>query len=155
MRPKSFGHELGVKMKILSPSRTRFAARGATLVMLLSGITAAPQSSRTLNFIGVNLDPDTTRADKRLVKYLKENTGLEIGEEPQEGYGRIIRKLVEKKNEPYVARVTPYVYVVAQMMGAEFEILATYKNMSSNITTYHSWFVVRRDSFPELQKPPT
>ena len=141
-------------MKILSPSRTRFAALGSALVMLFSGITAAPQSSRTLNFVGVNLDSETKDADKKLVKYLKENTGLEIGEEPQEGYGRIIRKLLEKKNEPYVARVTPYVYVAAQMMGAEFEILATYKNMS-NLTTYHSWFVVRRDKFPELQKAPT
>jgi ABC-type phosphate/phosphonate transport system substrate-binding protein len=142
-------------MKILSPPKTRFAALGAALVILLSGISAAPQSTKTLNFVGVNLDPETAQADKKLVKYLKESTGLEIGEEPQEGYSRIIRKLLEKKNEPYVARVTPYVYVVAQMMGAEFEILATYKNMSSNITTYHSWFVVRRDSFPELQRAPT
>src|SRR5689334_720895 len=128
----------------ISPPRTKYTVIVAMVVLLLSSVPVVSQSTKPLKFFGVNLDPDTAKADKKLVRYLKENTGFEIGEEPQEGYGRIIRKLVErKKDEPYVARVTPYVYVVAEMMGAEFEILATYKNMSDS-TSYHSWFVVNR-----------
>jgi ABC-type phosphate/phosphonate transport system substrate-binding protein len=147
-------------MKISTPPANRFLTVLAATLVLLTGIPVAPQSTKPLKFVGVNLnDLDTMNADRKLVRFLKENTGLDIGEEPQESYGRMIRKLLDKnQDELYVARVTPYVYVVAEMMGAEFELLATYKNKADangsrnkSDSTYHSWFVVNRDQFPELK----
>ena len=63
-------------------------------------------------------------------------------------YERMIRKLVEWKPEDgfYLARVTPYVFVAASMLGADFEILATYQNPAGG-RTYHSYFVVNRKAF--------
>jgi len=132
----------------------------AAALVVLTGIPFTTHANKPLKFVAANLnDPDTMSADKKLVRVLKDNTGLDIGEESQESYGRMIRKLLDKNQDDlYVARVTPYVYVVAEMMGAEFELLATYKNRSDatnsgneSDSTYHSWFVVNRDRFPELK----
>jgi ABC-type phosphate/phosphonate transport system substrate-binding protein len=147
-------------MKISTLPAYRLLTVIATALVLLTGIPVATQANKPLKFVGVNLnDSDTMNADKKLVRFLKDNTGLDIGEETPESYGRMIRKLLDKnQDELYVARVTPYVYVVAEMMGAEFELLATYKNKSdatnsrnNSDSTYHSWFVVNREYFPELK----
>jgi ABC-type phosphate/phosphonate transport system substrate-binding protein len=50
-------------------------------------------------------------------------------------------------NQPYVARMTPYAYVAAEMLGADFDILATYNSKATTVTTYHSYFVVNRKNF--------
>jgi ABC-type phosphate/phosphonate transport system substrate-binding protein len=50
-------------------------------------------------------------------------------------------------DQPYLARMTPYAYVAAEMLGANFEILATYNSRATTATTYFSYFVVNRRHF--------
>ncbi len=62
---------------------------------------------------------------------------------------------------PYLARLTPYACVVAELQGAKFDIVATYssratreKNSLNPALTYHSYFVVNpaasKYSFSEI-----
>ena len=63
-------------------------------------------------------------------------------------YGDVIRAFAEAGSErPYLARITPYAYVAAEMLGAKLNILAVYRSSATRETTYHSYFVVRKDSF--------
>ncbi len=43
--------------------------------------------------------------------------------------------------------MTPYVYVVAEMLGADLEILATYLSRKTGEVTYHSYLVTHKDKF--------
>ena len=63
-------------------------------------------------------------------------------------YGDVIRAFAEAgPNRRYLARITPYAYVAAEMLGAKLNILAVYKSAATHSTTYNSYFVVRRDRF--------
>ncbi len=55
----------------------------------------------------------------------------------------------------HVARVTPYVYVAAEMLGADLEVLGTYESTATDSVVYHSYFVVNRDhlSLPAGEPP--
>ena len=53
----------------------------------------------------------------------------------------------------YVARVTPYALVAAELLGANVQVLGTYVSQATGRTTYQSYFVVARNRFsqpPEL-----
>lgn len=145
-------------MKISNLPAYRFLTVIAIVMVLLTGIPVVTTATKPLRFVGVDLRDDTGEADRILVGYLQRKTGLSIAEEKQDDYGGVIRKLVKWKGdeyEPYVARVTPYVFVVAQMMGAEFDVLATYKNTADGTTTYKSWFVINREDFKEFEDAKT
>ena len=61
-------------------------------------------------------------------------------------YGDVIRAFAEPDpSRGYLARITPYAYVAAELLGAKLNILAVYKSKATNSTTYHSYFVVRKD----------
>jgi hypothetical protein len=61
-------------------------------------------------------------------------------------YGDVIRAFAEPDpGRGYLARMTPYAYVAAEMLGAKLTILAVYQSASTQDLTYHSYFVVRRD----------
>ncbi|UCG88501.1 MAG: PhnD/SsuA/transferrin family substrate-binding protein, partial [Gemmatimonadota bacterium] len=49
----------------------------------------------------------------------------------------------------FLARTTPYAFVAAEMLGADLEIIATYVSRATGSTTYHSYFVVNRERFPD------
>ena len=80
-----------------------------------------------------------------------------------DAYGGVIRALAEHEadsNRGYLARITPYAYVAAEMLGAKLRILAVYKSAATNKTTYRWYFVVRKSEFmdemkwkPELGEP--
>jgi ABC-type phosphate/phosphonate transport system substrate-binding protein len=112
---------------------------------------AAPPS---LAFIGVGLDSATRQADRRLTDFLSEAVGIRFV--PQElEYQQVIRRVVDwrPEDDPFVARMTPYAYVVSELLGASVEPLATYVSATTARTTYRSYFVVNRDAFsqqPEL-----
>jgi ABC-type phosphate/phosphonate transport system substrate-binding protein len=68
-------------------------------------------------------------------------------------YGEAIRALVERgPDRGYLGRITPYAFVVAEMLGAKLDILATYKSVATRDTIYHSYFVVRKDRFRAVVK---
>ncbi len=107
-----------------------------------------------LDFVTVTLDEETREADEKLMRYLEEEVGLEFSRREYE-YGTVINRLADwdlEDNGEFLARTTPYVYVASEMLGAEFEILATYRSVTTKNTTYQSYFVVNRDDFPEKPK---
>ncbi len=123
--------------------------------ILVAGIACAFSFSgawaqERLAYVGVALDVETRRADRALQDYLSRTAGVEFANEELE-YGPVIDRLANwsAADGPYVARTTPYVYVAAEMLGADFEILATYVSSATQRRTYNSYFVVRRTDFPE------
>ncbi len=65
-------------------------------------------------------------------------------------YEDVIRALLTRQG-PYIAHMTPYVYVVAEMLGVEMHILATYESKSTGgEKTYRSYFVVNKERFDEI-----
>lgn len=119
---------------------------GVVCVLSLSGVSA----QQRLAYVGVALDVETRQADRILQDYLSRTADVEFATEELE-YGPAIDRLANwsPADGHYVARTTPYVYVAAEMLGADFEILATYVSTSTRRRTYNSYFVVRRSDFPE------
>jgi len=149
-----------------------------TVVLLLAVVTslpactqkslsaAAPSSrSEEINFLSIIVDPDTFAADTRLKRFLEKavadgsttdslHTPVRFQQQMMP-YGDLIRAFVEPDpSRGYLARITPYAYVVAEMLGAKLNILAVYKSEATESTTYHAYFVVRKDLFYEkLNRP--
>jgi hypothetical protein len=68
-------------------------------------------------------------------------------------YGDVIRAFAEPDpSRGYLARITPYAYVAAEMLGAKLSILAVYQSAATHETTYHSYFVVNKDRFRDKTK---
>jgi ABC-type phosphate/phosphonate transport system substrate-binding protein len=111
---------------------------------------AAPAVENTrLTFIGVALDPETQKADQKLRDYFRARMPLKFENRDMQ-YGAAIRTLVDwnfDEQGSLMARITPYVYVVAEMLGADLEILATYLSRETNSRIYHSYLVVRRSDY--------
>jgi len=133
--------------------RPRYSWRGrcigclAGLLVLAPGVSGAQPSDR-LAFVGVALDATTRQADRRLMDYLREKVGLAL--EPEElEYERAIQRLVDWQpaDGNFVARTTPYAYVVSELLGAHVEPLATYRSAATGNTIYHAYFVVNRKEF--------
>lgn len=123
------------------------------LVLVSSHLKVVGQ--RTVPFVGVSLDAKAKVADNTLARYLQKKTQLTFQTESLE-YGEAVRTLAEwpSENQPYVARVTPYVYVAAEMLGANLKVLGTYHSAATKGgTIYHSYFVVNRANFPTLAAP--
>lgn len=127
----------------------------AALTTLLSTVTIAQVPGRQqLKFIAVyrkntsNKPDDDQLADNKLTDYLTSHAFVKFSEEPVPMYEKMVRSLVDWKPEDglYLARVTPYVFVSASMLGADFEILGTYKNPKDE-SIYHSYFVVNKKVF--------
>lgn len=102
-----------------------------------------------MTFLGVALDPDTQKADQKLREYIRARLPISFENLDME-YSAAIQTLVNWKDnpgKPLMARITPYVYVVAEMLGANMEILGTYISRKTGSDTYHSYFVARRSDF--------
>lgn len=129
------------------PGRRWLFLLAAGLALVVEARAGAQSTSR-MTFIGVALDADTRQADRRLTEYLFEKAGIRFAAEELE-YGQAIRRVVDWRREDdlFVARMTPYVYVVAELLGANIEPLATYVNSKTSRTTYRSYFVVNRSAF--------
>lgn len=105
-------------------------------------VPAQQQVSPALDFLSVDPDDDYEQADKALCDYLGRGGGIRFERKPQTDYWAGIRAVLDHRG-PYVARLTPYALVVAEMLGAKFEILATYLSKATRALTYHSYFVVK------------
>jgi ABC-type phosphate/phosphonate transport system substrate-binding protein len=111
------------------------------------GAQSIAQPETHVTFIGVSPDDDYQKADRKLGDILRREKRIVLIPQPNGNYGVAIQRLVLLQ-DPYLARMTPYACVAAQMLGAHFEILATYKSNATGGTTYHSYFVVNRKAFP-------
>ncbi len=121
----------------------------AHVALLLLLPLSSVASAQRLSFIGVALDSETREADRKLEDYLHRRAGVDFSPEELE-YGQVIDRVANWKDGEgfYLARLTPYVYVAAEMLGARFETLATYEGAVSHRRTYSSYFVVNRNNFP-------
>jgi len=107
-----------------------------------------PAAQTTIMFLGVSLDESTRQADKRLQEYLYAESGVAFSPSELEYEGLISSLIAPRAQDgPFVARVTPYAYVVAELLGARVEPIATYVSASTDSTTYRSYFVVNRRAF--------
>jgi ABC-type phosphate/phosphonate transport system substrate-binding protein len=119
------------------------------LLILLPVFPAAAEEP--IHFIGIEVNKDSKEADAKLYKYLEKRASLKLQAQNMP-YSAAIRKFSEWKESnknrkaTYLARMTPYAYVAAQMLGAEFDILGTYQSKATGNLTYQSYFVVARDS---------
>jgi ABC-type phosphate/phosphonate transport system substrate-binding protein len=142
--------------------------RWKVLLLLLlsstaSGCTTSSASSQDqapatgeVSFLSIIVDKETAAADTRLKRFLER--AIANGSQdanPQQvvrlrhktmPYSDVIREFAERKTSGgYLARITPYAYVAAEMLGAKLDILATYKSVATRRTTYQSYFVIRKD----------
>lgn len=115
-----------------------------TLLSLLATSAAAAEDDVT--FVRVALDEDTKKADRKLEDYLERTLRVELTPEERE-YRQVIERLVtwDPSGGIVLARTTPYVQVVSEMLGADLEVLGTYVSKATNSTTYHAYYVVRKD----------
>jgi len=135
-------------MKLDQESRSTHC-RGLVLLLLLVALPvlqpAGVRAQDEVTFITVDQnDDDTTRADDELRTYLEQGLdlpGRKFKRSPYtyEEVGRIlVRWNSEGLDGPYVARVTPYVYVAAEMLGADLEVLGTYESTATDSNALRS-----------------
>jgi ABC-type phosphate/phosphonate transport system substrate-binding protein len=121
-------------------------------VLFFAFVVAIPllATERPTEFIAVASDDDYRHADDMLWGILQEKTGKEFERNYQNDYSAAISTILDRSenHEPFVARLTPYVLVASEMLGARFDLLATYNSRSTGDTTYSSYFIVRRSDFP-------
>lgn len=133
----------------LSQRRIWLHVVGALVIICLSSALPAQVTSNQdsrFTFWSVRTGPET-EPDDALVKLLTSGTRFNIEKEQSQQYETVIHTLVEateKGNNSYLARVPPYVFVAAEMLGADIEPLATYRSVATDDVVYHSWFVVKR-----------
>ena len=120
-----------------------------------------PATDEEISFLSIVVDEDTATADTRLRKFLEKAVSKPRTDKGQRSatfqqqtmpYGDVIRAFTDNPKRGYVARITPYAYVAAEMLGAKLDILAIYRSVATHKTTYHSYFVVRRDDFGKFTK---
>jgi ABC-type phosphate/phosphonate transport system substrate-binding protein len=132
----------------------------AQSVVVAEGRAATPQQD--IDFISIVADPDTTAADARLKRFLERAVGAGAAtgadqrvrfDQRTMSYGDVIRAFAEPEGKRYIARITPYAYVAAELLGAKARILAVYQSVATRSTTYQAYFVVRRNSMTHKSKP--
>jgi hypothetical protein len=109
--------------------------------------SAVSQQRIPIQFLSVASDSDTKAADQKLMDYLRHKVPVTF-EKQEMDYEPAIKTLVgwdPEKQGPLLARVTPYAFVVAEMLGADMEIVGTYINKKSSSVTGGSYFVVHKD----------
>ena len=144
------------------PSKTAAFLLTLPLIAVLQGgarptVSAATPSPapEAINFLSITVDQVTATADTRLKRFLEKAVaeGTTAGsaqrivfQQQSMPYGDVIRAFAEPDHSRgYLARITPYAYVAAEMLGAKLTILAVYQSAATQDMTYHSYFVVRQD----------
>ncbi len=119
---------------------------GVVAVVVLAGPALAAERA---TFVGVAPDQEFRAADAKLIASLAKASGFTFDRRVPESNTDAITLLLElnKRKAGYVARLTPYACVAAEMLGADFDILGTYQSKATNAETHHAYFVVNRETF--------
>ena len=138
---------------------------GGALVCLAAGLQALISSHPAVGqgkedpipFISMASGP-YEKPDLELIDYLRRNANLNLRRKRAYNYRNAINEVLPHEggtNPPYVARLTPYPCIAAELLGAKFEILGTYSSRATKALTYYSYFVVNKDhpDFPPSEKP--
>jgi hypothetical protein len=109
--------------------------------------TGVAQQRTPIQFLSVAPDANTRLADQKLLDYLRHKVPVTFEKQEME-YESAIKTLIDWKPEkqgPLLARVSPYAFVVAEMLGANMEIVGTYLNKKSSSITGGSYIVIYKD----------
>ena len=120
------------------------------LAALLVALSPAVALGEALAFITVEGEE---AADERLAKKLELQLDQALDLRPYDYEGAIDALADQGRGQEstYLARLTPYVYITAEMLGADLEILGTYHSQATDQETYHAYFVVNRKNFPGMK----
>ncbi|MCZ6514093.1 MAG: PhnD/SsuA/transferrin family substrate-binding protein, partial [Nitrospinae bacterium] len=129
------------------------------LALVWSGVsatTALSQERTSIQFLSVAPDEETQKADQKLLDYLRGKIPLTFeGQDLKyEAAVDTLRNWDANKQGPLLARVTPYVYVVAEMLGANMEVVGIYLSKKSKRVTSNHYFVVHKDFGYEREEAP-
>ncbi|MGZ5443448.1 MAG: PhnD/SsuA/transferrin family substrate-binding protein [Thermoanaerobaculia bacterium] len=125
-------------------------------------LAMSAQTSRNIEFVSVTAnDPDLEHNDLELCGFLGKQTGARIQCEDR-GFDTYVAGIervtaLSKSGRSFIARLTPYALVAAELQGARFDILGSYNGRNrqgDEDQIYHAYFVVRRADFPGLKEPP-
>jgi hypothetical protein len=130
------------------------ASWGCTLLSALPPVDTT--GATEVSFLSIVVDKETGAADTRLKRFLERAIANGSHNGPAQHavrlrqktmpYSDVIRQFAEREpGTGYLARITPYAYVAAELLGAKLDILATYQSAATRKTTYRSYFVVRKD----------
>src|SRR5688572_1574981 len=97
-------------------------------------------SPQTVTFLSVAADKDYAEPDGKLKEYLAAPLEHHLeSPNPFGTYGDLIQSVINR-NDAFIARMTPYAYVAAEMLGARVDVLGTYVSRATATTTYNSYF---------------
>jgi ABC-type phosphate/phosphonate transport system substrate-binding protein/membrane-associated phospholipid phosphatase len=143
-----------VSSQLTPVTRVAFA-----LCLCAVGLWRGIAAQAPVSWVSVRYGPDaeTRQADDKLRRFLENGAGLSFVTEQPADYRQAIERLVGSGSEQgrYVARVTPYALVAAELLGANVQVLATYVSRATGATTYHAYLVVNRARFaaePDLDR---
>ena len=136
------------------------AAASAGCAISVAAGQEEPSGGKPITFLSIVQDDDAEKADVRLKRFLElavasGSTGQRVVRFGQEkmSYSEVIRRFAEREEREagkvYLARITPYAYVAAEMLGADLKILGIYRSAATGETTYRSYFVVRKDALEQ------
>ena len=130
-------------------SRNRIASH---LLVVLAGIGvfAGPAwADDRVKFVGAAPDQEYRDADAKLIALLQRGSGLTFERIVLESNSDAVTRVLDlnKGRTGYVARLTPFACVAAEMLGADFDIIGTYQSKATNAETFHGYFVVNRERF--------
>ena len=120
-----------------------------------SGITseAFAQQDMPRALLAVSPSADYRQADDLLAQHLGRALGVDLRRDGGFSNYRDLIERVTTDDSGYVARMTPYAFVAAQMLGARLEVLGTYESVVTRTTTYRSYLVLNAKRFEAF--PPT
>ena len=118
--------------------------------------TGSAQQRVPIQFLSVAPDAVTRETDQKLLDYLRRKIPLTF-EKQELNYDTAIQTLKEwdaEKQGPLLARVTPYAFVVAEMLGANMDVLGTYLSKRSKRVTSENYLVVHKSfGYERADKP--
>ncbi len=141
-------------------ANVRSILRAAAILGMLAIVGSAfAQGVEQVKFIYAAKRGEDTSPDETLMNYLqgKMPPRIKLEDSRRYKYDEAIKDVLtySKNGTPFVARLTPYAYIAAELQGAELEVLATYISRTTNADTYHSYFVVRAEAYPTFSAQPT
>jgi hypothetical protein len=123
------------------------------LVLLLCLLAVTPpEGQAAVRFVTV--EQGAAEFDSDLALHQRLDTLVSDAQPSRRSYEAVIDSSIQENPDPAIFRMTPYVYVAAEMQGANLDVLGTYLSKSTGKTTYHSYFVIRRDAFPHSNGVP-
>jgi len=121
----------------------------AIVVVLITTVFSIPALGQSqVSFVTVDQGKGEFKGDQQL--HIKLGNLVKDGIPKKEKYGAVVDNAIMENPGALIFRMTPYVYVASEMQGAKLDLIGTYKSRNTGNSTYNSYFVVRRDAFPEL-----